>query len=306
MNKTIRIGTRNSQLALWQAHLVQSKLTALNYRTEIVEVSSTGDEVLDKPLHKIGGFGLFTKTLDDALLQDKIDIAVHSFKDVPTDLPAGIVTAAILERGNYRDVLVYNQEVLEIDSDVENTIATGSLRRTAQWLNKFPKHKVVDLRGNVNTRLNKLFNSDWHGAIFAAAGLQRIDVLPENHRILDWMIPAPAQGAVMVASRREDGILEACAQIHCTDTAKAVHIERQFMKTLEGGCTAPIGALALLKSDKITFDGILIDLDGQTKIEIQQITNVQKWENFGKECAEEILRMGGADLMKKIKNQMPK
>ncbi|NNG10141.1 MAG: hydroxymethylbilane synthase, partial [Arenibacter sp.] len=148
MSKTIRIGTRDSQLALWQAHTVQAQLETLGYDTQIISVKSTGDLLLDKPLYELGITGIFTKTLDIAMINGQVDIAVHSMKDVPTKLPQGMLQGAVLPRANTRDILVYkNLDFLE----THGTIATGSLRRQAQWLHKYPDHKVVDLRGNVNT-----------------------------------------------------------------------------------------------------------------------------------------------------------
>jgi len=152
-----------------------------------------------------------------------------------------------------------------------------------------------------------LWESNWDGAIFAAAGLKRINLLPENHLILDWMLPAPAQGAVMVASRGDAAdILDVCSKINCEKTAMAVHIERQFMKVLEGGCTAPIGALAEISGNLITFNGLLIGLDGSEKIEVSKKVSLGNWQELGKICALEILESGGKNLMAKIKAQMSK
>ena len=178
MNKVIRIGTRDSQLALWQAHTVENQLQALGYKTQIVPVKSVGDLKLDTPLYELGITGIFTKTLDVAMLNNTVDIAVHSLKDVPTALPKGIVQAAVLKRASTLDILVTKEVV---DYKMPLTIATGSLRRKAQWLHKYPTHTVVDLRGNVNTRLQKLQDNSWQGAIFAKAGLERIDVLPSRY-----------------------------------------------------------------------------------------------------------------------------
>ena len=304
MNTTIRIGTRNSELALWQAHLVQKQLNENGYKTEIVEISATGDEILDKPLHQIGCMGLFTKTLDAAMLQGAIDIAVHSLKDVPTDLPEKIVQGAVLERASIQDVLVYNGGLNFLET-AQGVIATGSLRRKAQWLHKYPKHTVTDLRGNVNTRLQKLKDNDWNGAIFALAGLQRIHLLPEAHQVLDWMIPAPAQGAIMVTAMENNAfVLEACRKLNHPETEMAVGIERQFMKTLEGGCTAPIGGNAKIENGNIQFKGILSALDGSDKIEIEKEVAVSEADNLGALCANEILNNGGVNLMRKIKSEM--
>ncbi len=197
MDKVIRIGTRDSELALWQANTVKFQLEKLGYKTELVPVKSTGDLILDKPLYEMGITGIFTKTLDVAMLNGTVDIAVHSMKDVPTALPIGIVQTAVLQRANYSDILVTKGE---IDYTKSCTIATGSLRRKAQWLHRYPHHTVVDLRGNVNTRLQKLNDNDWQGAIFAKAGLERINVLPKNHEVLEWMLPAPAQGAMVIVA----------------------------------------------------------------------------------------------------------
>lgn len=303
----IRIGTRASQLALWQANLVKSQLENLGYLAQIIEISSTGDEVLDRPLHQIGGFGLFTKTLDNAMLRGEIDIAVHSLKDVPTDLHEKIAQAAVLERANISDVLVLKNNTDFLKNQETAIIATGSLRRTAQWLHKYPKHTITALRGNVNTRLQKLIDNNWNGAIFAAAGLERINLLPQNHIMLDWMIPAPAQGAIMVTALKVDTeILEICAQINHKESEMTVGVERQFMKTLEGGCTAPIGGNAKIIGDAIYFKGILIAIDGSEKVEVEKTVPLSEWESLGKICAEEVLNKGGKKLMESIKAEMKK
>ncbi|WP_299186140.1 hydroxymethylbilane synthase [uncultured Aquimarina sp.] len=298
-NRTIRIGTRDSELALWQAHTVQNKLKNLGYTTTLVPVKSTGDIVLDKPLYELGITGIFTKTLDIAMINNDIDIAVHSMKDVPTALPKGIVEAAVLERANVQDILLHKGlDFLK----TKGTIATGSLRRQAQWLHKYPDHSVVDLRGNVNTRMQKLENSDWNGAIFAAAGLERINLKPKDYLDLQWMIPAPAQGAMLVVAKKEDSYcLEALSHLDHEESKVCVHIEREFLKELEGGCTAPIGALAIIKDDQIDFTGVLMSLDGKEKIEITKSINLAERDGFGIQCAQEILDNGGKELMKKIK-----
>ena len=305
MNKIIRIGTRDSELALWQAHTVEKKLNDLGYQTEIVAVKSQGDLLLDKPLYELGITGIFTKTLDIAMLNKQVDIAVHSMKDVPTALPSGIIQAAVLERANSVDILVHKGNLDFLNS--EGTIATGSLRRQAQWLNKYPTHKTVDLRGNINTRLKKLEESDWNGAVFAAAGLERINIKPDNFIDLSWMVPAPAQGAmVVVAMENDDFGREALAKLNHKETEVCTHIERQFLKTLEGGCTAPIGALASYNSSTINFEGVLFSLDGKVKFESKKSCTFESSKNFGKECAEEILKNGASTLMKSIRRDLKK
>lgn len=300
VEKIIRIGTRDSELALWQAHTVQKKIHDLGYKTEIIAVKSQGDIMLDKPLYELGITGIFTKTLDIAMLNGTIDIAVHSMKDVPTALPIGIVQAAVLERANSLDLLIHKGNLEFLSQD--GTIATGSLRRQAQWLNKYPTHKVVDLRGNVNTRMQKLHDNPWNGAIFAAAGLERINLKPENYLNLDWMIPAPAQGAMVVVAMEQDAFCrEVIGKLNDEDTDICTKVERDFLRTLEGGCTAPIGAFASIKGDQIELDGILLSIDGQTKIEIKKQTTLSNHRNFGVLCAKEVLENGGADLMRSIK-----
>ncbi|WP_300565514.1 hydroxymethylbilane synthase [Flavobacterium sp.] len=307
MTKVIRIGTRDSELALWQAHTVEKKLNDLGYKTEIVAVKSTGDIILDKPLYELGITGIFTKTLDVAMISGQIDIAVHSMKDVPTALPQGIVQAAVLERANVLDILVHKGALDFLNN--EGTIATGSLRRQAQWLNKYPNHKVVDLRGNVNTRMQKLKDNDWSGAVFAAAGLERINLKPSTFIDLDWMIPAPAQGAMMVVAMENDTFTqEALYHLNDIETEVCTHIERQFLRTLEGGCTAPIGAIAKHNEhdDTISFKGVLLSIDGKEKIEIERSVPLNEWKKLGYHLAQEILTNGGSELMAAIKKTLQK
>jgi hydroxymethylbilane synthase len=307
VQKVIRIGTRDSELALWQARTVQKQLNDLGYKTEIVAVKSQGDIVLDKPLYELGITGIFTKTLDIAMINGQVDIAVHSMKDVPTALPIGIVQAAVLERANTVDVLAYKGSLDFLVG--EGTIATGSLRRQAQWLNKYPNHKVVDLRGNVNLRMQKLADNHWNGAVFAAAGLERINLNPENHIALDWMIPAPAQGAMLVVAMGNDNYtLDAVRELNHIETEIATYIERQFLKTLEGGCTAPIGALARYneEDDTLHFQGVLFSLDGKQKFEVDKVVDISEWKKLGYNSAQEILNSGGAELMQVIKESLKK
>ncbi len=297
MSKIIKIGTRDSELALWQAKTVQELLENLGHKTELIPVKSTGDLVLNKPLYELGITGVFTRTLDIAMLNNDIDIAVHSLKDVPTLLPKGIIQAAVLKRGNIKDTLVFknNEEFL---SQRDAVIATGSLRRRAQWLNRFPTHSLVDLRGNVNTRLQKLEDNDWNGAIFAAAGLGRIGLRPQNAINLDWMIPAPAQGTVMITALEEDEEIRAiCAEINHEDTQICTHIEREFLNRLEGGCTAPIGAIAYIKDEQILFQGVLLSKDGSKKIEVSRAEKLGEHHDIAAFCANYVIDRGGKRLM---------
>ena len=302
MSKTIRIGTRDSELALWQANTVKNKLEALGYQTELLPVKSTGDLNLDQPLYEMGITGIFTKTLDVAMVKDQIDIAVHSMKDVPTKLPNGIIQGAVLPRANVSDILIHKG--LDFLA-TEGTIATGSLRRKAQWLNRYPTHQVENLRGNVNTRLQKLEDNDWNGAIFAAAGLERINLKPENFIDLDWMIPAPAQGAMLIVAKENDDFCkEAVAQLNDKNTAICVEIEREFLRVLEGGCTAPIGALATITNETVEFTGALFSLDGKTKLEEKSSFSLNNYKNQGEKAAKAILSNGGKELMANIKAKL--
>ncbi|MEO2060465.1 MULTISPECIES: hydroxymethylbilane synthase [Mesonia] len=302
MSKTIRIGTRDSELALWQANTVKNKLEALGYQTELLPVKSTGDLNLDQPLYEMGITGIFTKTLDVAMVKDQIDIAVHSMKDVPTKLPNGIVQGAVLPRANVSDILIHKG--LDFLA-AEGTIATGSLRRKAQWLNRYPTHQVENLRGNVNTRLQKLEDNDWNGAIFAAAGLERINLKPENFIDLDWMIPAPAQGAMLIVAKENDDFCkDAVAQLNDKNTAICVEIEREFLRVLEGGCTAPIGALATITNETVEFTGALFSLDGKTKLEEKASFSLNNYKNQGEKAAKAILSNGGKELMANIKAKL--
>lgn len=298
--KPFIIGTRDSELALWQAKTVQKKLKANGINSKLLPVKSSGDLNLDVPLYEMGITGIFTKSLDVALIKGEIDLAVHSMKDVPTQLPKNIVQAAVFKRANPYDLLIHKG--LSFLDKEQGHIATGSLRRKAQWLNKNPLHEVSNLRGNVNTRLQKLKDNVWDAAIFAAAGLERINLKPENNEILSWMIPAPAQG-VMLAVTREDKIevLETTKKLNHRPTEICVHVERSFLRKLEGGCTAPIGALAEIENDIITLQGVLLSLDGKRRFDVQKSTPLTNYRNFGEKCAVHILKQGGDDLMAELK-----
>ncbi|SHG77939.1 hydroxymethylbilane synthase [Flagellimonas flava] len=302
MSKIIRIGTRDSELALWQATTVQQRLAEIGYDSTLIPIKSAGDQVLDKPLYELGITGIFTKTLDVAMLKGQVDIAVHSMKDVPTQLPQGIVQGAVLERAVTHDILVHKGlDFLENDSP--STIATGSLRRKAQWLNKYPNDRVVDLRGNVNTRLLKLIENDWQGAIFAKAGLERIKLLPKDAVLLDWIIPAPAQGAMLVVALENDDFTRtAVEKLNHKESELATGVERDFLRTLEGGCTAPIGALARCENEKLHFEGVVFSLDGKQKVEIKKTVPLKSADGLGTMCANEVLKNGGQQLMESIRN----
>lgn len=304
MDKVIRIGTRESQLALWQANLVKDLLTAQGFSTILVPIKSDGDIDLVTPLYEIGVQGIFTKSLDLAMLNNRIDIAVHSYKDVPTQLPKGLINAAILERGPVKDLLVYKHDTHFLDDKtyVAN-IATSSIRRKAQWLRRYPQHQLHNLRGNVNTRLQKLAGENWDAAIFAAAGLERIGVRPPESIILDWMLPAPAQGAIVVACREDDTICrEALAPLNHTDTALCTGIEREFLRYLLGGCTTPISAYAYIQDEQLYFEGNLCNLQGTVSLSVSHQFPVTETEGLGTSAAKEILAQGGDAIIEEIKH----
>lgn len=299
INKTIRIGTRKSPLALYQAERVQTALQKQGYTTEIIGINTEGDIDLVTPLYEMGVQGVFTKAADAALLSGQIDIAVHSLKDVPTQLAQGIVQAAVLTRDSPNDILVFKDNTSFLENmDYQAVIATGSIRRKAQWLNRFPNHRIENLRGNVNTRLQKLKESDWNGAIFAAAGLERIGLRPQNSIDLDWMLPAPAQGAITVVCRvGEAWLVEACATLNDSLTALCTHIERDFLRQLMGGCSTPIAALAMADKNDIILRGNICSLNGDEKIEIEVKMPIENAQNLGKMGAKEILNKGGNKLI---------
>ena len=247
----------------------------------------------------MGVTGIFTKALDSALLNQEIDLAIHSMKDVPTQLPKGIVQAAVLERGPVEDVIVWkNTTAKEKDHRV---IATGSLRRKAQWQRKYTKDKIVDLRGNIQTRLEKLHENDWDGAIFAAAALERLEITGELVEPLNDFLPAPAQGALMVVCHvANEYIAQQLTLLNDRNSELSTHIEREFLKTLEGGCTAPIGALARIEEGTVHFSGGIYSLKGAKAKTIHADFPVDQAKDKGIALAQELLRNGGDELMKEF------
>ncbi len=321
MGKLIRIGTRESQLAVWQATSVQQLLQQSNFSSELVLIKSEGDIDLQTPLYEMGVQGIFTRSLDVALLNNKIDIAVHSMKDVPTQLAGGIAQAAVLERASYKDLFVYkpsglsHENWLLINDDPAAfegqfklnsgsfTIASSSIRRKAQWLHRFPGHRIENLRGNVNTRLKKVAENNWQGAVFAAAGVERIGLRPKHSIDLNWMLPAAAQGAIMVVARQDDAFyLDACSHLNHEATAACTKIERDFLRSLLGGCSTPISALAEIKEQQISFKGNILSVDGTEKAEIEKILPLHSPGLLGKIFAEEILQNGGQKIADGIRN----
>lgn len=329
MEKVFRIGTRDSDLAVWQATEVQKMLAQQGYESELVYIKSEGDIDLITPLYEMGVQGVFTRSLDIALLNNKIDIAVHSMKDVPTQLPDGIIQAAVLKRGNVKDLLVWKGNWNELSerlgfvngewsmvNDDSSTIgytltthqppfmiATSSIRRKAQWLHRFPLSQMHNLRGNVNTRLHKLKEEKWDAAIFAAAGLERINLRPDNAVELDWMLPAPAQGAIMIVCRNEDErVQEACIKLNDANTDFCTKQEREFLRMLMGGCSTPISALAEINNDQLHFKGNILSPDGSAIAVYENTVPLWQASHIGKEAAADILKNGGKEIMEAMKN----
>ena len=330
MNTTVRIGTRDSKLAVWQAVTVQQALQENGVGSKLIFIKSDGDTNLITPLYAMGVQGIFTKALDAALLNNEIDIAVHSMKDVPVQLAQGVAQAAVLQRGNTADIFVWNddaynetiyqlvQNSVAVNSELiaegkgykitiskqaaatqQFTLATSSIRRKAQWLHHFPESTIEDIRGNINTRLQKVQDdTHWNGAIFAAAGLQRLSINPNHVTTLDWMLPAPAQGAIMVVCRSSDtGLQQNLKALNDADTAICTKAERDFLKTLLGGCSTPISALATLENDTIHFKGNITKTDGSASITISFKADITIADTVGNHAAELLLKYGGYEFV---------
>ena len=302
--RSIKIGTRNSPLALWQAREVARNLQNRNYKTDITPIVSSGDKNLTEPLYAMGITGIFTKDLDIALLNKQVDIAVHSLKDIPTQLPKNIEIIAVLQRDYPQDVLVRSAGAK--DKELHDLkIATSSLRRRAFWAKTYPDTQFFDIRGNVQTRLQKLEDQEFDATLFSLAAIERMG-LPVEYEHLSMMISAPAQGVVAVCGRSDDEeIIELFKEVDHRDTRICIDIERNFLQTLEGGCTAPIGAFAEInEEDEVRFIGRLCSLDGKNCIETDEIFKWNEHENFGEAMAEKVLENGGRELMEEIKSQI--
>jgi hydroxymethylbilane synthase len=312
MQNNIRIGTRGSELALWQTNHVKELLEVRFPGTtiDVQKIKTTGDKILDAPLSKIGDKGLFTKELEFALLDDRVDIAVHSFKDVPTLVPEGLTIAAVLEREDVRDVFIANPKkscqsfaALPLNS----IIATGSLRRKCQLLNSRPDIQTADIRGNLNTRITKLDSSEWDGMILAKAGVTRLgwaqritDVLP-----LEFMLPAVGQGALAIESRTGDRrVHELLRPLHHHRTAEAVTSERALLRYLEGGCQIPIGAYGQITGNELRLDAIIGSLDGKRMVRGRKIGTIADPEQIGIDLAKELFHQGGKEILEEIRQTL--
>jgi hydroxymethylbilane synthase len=309
MPSNIRIGTRGSELALRQTHYVKTLLEE-RYPDIVINVQTiktTGDKIFDVPLARIGEKGLFTKELEVALLDGRIDIAVHSFKDVPTTIPEGLAISAVLEREDVHDVFIGNPKnpnYLFMTLPPKSIIATGSLRRKCQVLNARQDIQIVDIRGNLNTRIKKLDESSWNGMILAKAGVTRLgwaqritEILPMN-----IMLPAVGQGALAIEIRNGDKRLEELLHpLHHLPTALTVAAERSLLRHLEGGCQVPIGAYGQIQGNELQLEAIIGSLDGKRIIKGSLSGNRADAERIGIELAEELLKRGGKEILDEIR-----
>jgi hydroxymethylbilane synthase len=302
----IRIGTRGSKLALWQTQFVKKELEKYfpNEIFEIHIIKTTGDQVLDTALSQIGDKGLFTKELENALLNEEVDLAVHSLKDVPSILPDGLTLASILAREDVRDVLISKNNIPLAQLPLHATIATGSLRRRAQLLHFRSDFTIVELRGNVDTRLKKFDASDWDGMILACAGVKRMNYAERIAEIIssDILLPAVGQGAIAIETRSDDIYTKEIVQkLHHADTGYSVKAERALLRRLEGGCQVPIGANASVVQNKIILAGTITSLDGKLFVRDVLSGNLNEAERIGVSLAEQLLQSGGDKILNEIR-----
>jgi hydroxymethylbilane synthase len=309
MPNSIRIGTRGSELALWQTHHVKALLEARipGITIDVQKVKTTGDKILDAPLSKIGDKGLFTKELEIALLDERVDIAVHSYKDVPTHVPEGLIIAAVLEREDVRDVFIANRKNLHqpFKSLPQNAVvATGSLRRKCQMLNARPDLNIVDIRGNLNTRMAKLDSSEWDGMILAKAGVSRLGWVQRISEILPFelMLPAVGQGALAIECRAGDQrVREILRSLHHAPTASAVMAERALLRYLEGGCQIPVGAYGQISGNELQLDAVVGSLDGKRMVRGKIAGSISDAEQLGIDLAKELYHKGGKEILEEIR-----
>ena len=305
MKNKIIIGSRGSELALWQAKFVRKSLSALfpEKLFEIKIIKTTGDKILDTALSKIGDKGLFTRQIENELLDGKIDFAVHSLKDLQTVQPAGLKIGAVTKREIPNDVLI-SKQFASIDELPENAlVATGSLRRRCQLLARRKDLQIMEIRGNVPSRIGKFFDSAAAGLILAFAGVHRLGLDAHISQIipLDQMIPAVGQGALAIEIRAEDAEMQTVIKkMNDEETSVCVSAERSFLRTLEGGCQVPIAGFARLDGGKITLEGLVGSLDGQTIIRDSLAGN--RAEDLGVKLAEKLIERGANELLEKNRN----
>lgn len=299
----IRIGTRGSPLALWQARHVTELLRAVvpERRVELVEIETVGDQVRDVPLVQLGGDGAFTKAIQQALLENRVDVAVHSLKDLPTFAVPGLMLAAVPKRGPTGDALVSRKYPSFAELPAGAVVATSSLRRKAQLLNCRPALNLIDIRGNVETRLRKLVEHDYDAIVLAQAGLVRLGLADQITEVLDqtWMFPAVGQGALGLECRVDDGptrtILE---RLNDAPSRWAVLAERAMLRGLGGGCQVPIGAVTRISGEELTLRGVVLPPDGTLRIEAQIAGPLAHAETLGQDVASQLRAQGADDLLK--------
>ncbi len=298
----IRIATRKSALALWQARFVAEELKAKHpgLAVILVPMSTRGDQILDRPLARIGGKGLFLKELEQAMLEDRADIAVHSMKDVPAEMPPEFALGAILDRHDPRDALVSPDVHTVDDLSTAARVGTSSLRRQAQLLNWRPDLEVVSLRGNVNTRLEKLDRGDYDAILLAAAGLDRLEMSGRiGQRIpVERCLPAVAQGAIGIETRAGDNqVLELVGAVHDDSTGLCVSAERAFSATLGGSCQVPVAGHAQLKGRRIELAGLVASPDGQQLLRDTVEGMASDAESLGTQLGQRLLDAGARDIL---------
>jgi hydroxymethylbilane synthase len=305
----VRIATRGSELALRQARLVQSALDARGVPAELVTFKTVGDKRLDEPLREIGAKGLFTRELEDALAAGRVDCCVHSLKDLPTESPDGLGIVALLEREDPRDVLVVSESIVAEgihDLPRGSRVGTSSLRRRAQLRHLRPDLEVVELRGNVPTRLRKVAEGQVHAAILAAAGLRRLGV---HHAITAWLeppewLPAAGQGAIAIQSRSDDDAMNALlAPLNHEPTVIATGAERAFLASLEGGCQVPIGALAMSEGDGLLLHGLIADATGRAILRGTASVDLSAPALAGERLAAELMRQGAGEILARMRGE---
>jgi hydroxymethylbilane synthase len=300
------IGSRGSELALWQANFVKKELEKKNKNlsVEIKIINTKGDKILDTALSKIGDKGLFTKELENELLQGMIDIAVHSLKDLQTDIPEGLKLSAVTKRHPVEDVLIARKKGIKINNlKEEAVVATGSLRRRSQLLHIRPDIKIEELRGNVPTRIKKFLNSKWDAIILARAGIERLKLNKYISSIIstDEILPAVGQGALGIEIHEENKFAEAMLRnINDERTFIAVRAERALLKELEGGCQVPIGAYAEVKSTGLYLDAVVGSVDGSVTFRKKMRGSKSDPEKLGKKLAKDLLKAGASDILKEI------
>jgi hydroxymethylbilane synthase len=299
----LRIGTRGSTLALWQAHYVRDRLRALapQKQVELVEIETEGDRIRDVPLVQLGGQGAFTKAIQQALLDGRADIAVHSLKDLPTFAVEGLMLAAAPERGPTGDAFVSVKHRAFESLPADAVVATSSLRRRAQILHRRPDLKLVDMRGNVETRLRKLVEQSLDAIILAEAGLVRLRMSKSITEILDrsWMLPAVGQGALGLECRTHDkATRELLARLDHKETHAAVLAERAMLRGLGGGCAVPIGAATTIQDETLTLRGGVLSPDGSQRIEAESNGSLADPGSLGQQVADTLLARGAAALLK--------